>query len=220
MNMFTVDYQPSRAFPLELEANGRNLPWGPQRFPVPLGRWRSQWSGDSHGTALHGEAEDLHAVQVDFIRNLRRFNEIYRDFMELTWNLRFLLGFIGISHGIDCESNANWMGFDGTFMGLNQEKGWFHLDEWMNLAWRHWNSSEARIGDIQHGHQFKTLGFNMFLITGAELVLGWDLYQEMLRIENKESQMGIANIQSADLATQKTSKMRILHDLIGAELGV
>jgi len=60
----------------------------------------------------------------------------------------------------------------------------------------------------------------MFLITGAELVLGWDLYQEMLRIENKESQMGIANIQSADLATQKTSKMRILHDLIGAELGV
>ena len=72
----------------------------------------------------------------------------------------------------------------------------------------------------------------MFLITGAELVLGWDLYQEMLRIENKESQMGIATIQSGDsqmgiatiqsgdLVTQKTSKMRILHDLIGAELGV
>jgi hypothetical protein len=36
--------------------------------------------------------------------DLLGFNGIYGDFMELTWNLRFFLGFF---IGIDCESNAN-----------------------------------------------------------------------------------------------------------------
>ena len=33
-------------------------------FLVPFGRRRSQWSGHTYGKAVHGEAEDLHAVQV------------------------------------------------------------------------------------------------------------------------------------------------------------